>query len=218
MAPRHPPDALARRLIASVISPSRHVQNTRPGQQGQRPKPKADTRTKPGRNHDSGQVTCFSLARDTGLEIQTPPSGETQTPRQPAGSPIHVSNNPRPTDETAIRPDRPNPSRAKGGKPKHPKGRNSSPKTLKLFILAYRASRYLRPFHAGYRLAGSSHRIPRSSRPKAGSAKKMACRAGAADVSASASSKLRRDSLLANLASLSKLRRLVEPDGIEPTT
>ena len=37
------------------------------------PKAKADTRTKPGRNHDSGQVTCFSLARDTSLEIQDRP-------------------------------------------------------------------------------------------------------------------------------------------------
>ena len=63
--------------------------------------PKPTQRTKPGRNHDSGQVTCFSLARDTSLEIQTPPSGETKTPRQPAGSPIHISNNPRPKGRTA---------------------------------------------------------------------------------------------------------------------
>ena len=38
--------------------------------------------------------------------------------------------------------------------------------------LAYRASRYLRPFHAGRLHAGGSHTKTRSSRPKAGSANK----------------------------------------------
>ena len=65
---------------------------------------------------------------------RTVPSRTSQTPRQPAGSPIHISNKTR------------------------PKGRNSVPKTLNTFSLAYRASRTLRPCHTGYRLAGSSHR------------------------------------------------------------
>ena len=88
------------------------------GSKPQRPKP--TQRTKPGRNHDSGQVTCFSLARDTSLEIQISPHRKNPNPaptRRLTDS--HIQQSPAETI-TAIRPDRPNPSE-KGRKIQTPK-------------------------------------------------------------------------------------------------
>ena len=121
-----------------------------------RDKPKAAAEQSPDETMTAVKSLAFLSPAIQASKSRSVPSRTSQTPRQPAGSPIHISNKTRPED------------------------RNSVPKTLRTFSLAYRASRTLRPCHAGYRLAGSSHRIPRSSRPKAGSAKKTACRAVAA--------------------------------------
>ena len=56
------------------------------------------------------------------------PLEKTQTPRQPAGSPIHISNNPRPDDLATRR----NPHTAKPPKPQKSKGRKTqTPKRAK---------------------------------------------------------------------------------------
>ena len=54
---------------------------------------------------------------------RTVPSRTSQTPRQPAGSPIHISNNPRP-----IRPDRPNPSEQRRKTQNTHKGETRTPR------------------------------------------------------------------------------------------
>ena len=99
-----------------------------------RDKPKAAAEQSPDETMTAVKSLAFlSPAIQTSKSRSLLPE-KTRTPRQPAGSPIHISNKTRPED------------------------RNSVPKTLRTFSLAYRASRTLRPCHAGYRLAGSSHR------------------------------------------------------------
>ena len=133
------------------------------------------------------------------------PLEKTQTPRQPAGSPIHISNNPRPDDLATRR----NPHTAKPPKPQKSKGRKTqTPKRAKL--LSQDAEAFALSANTGPRhLPGSGSPpavVPLARRPHYVGRRKWPQVAQ----SAVGQTKTNHPEPAG--------RRMVEPDGIEPTT